>query len=264
VAVAPTTVVSFTLTTPALDDFPDPVDVVLPPHYAEDPTVRYPTLYLLHGQPGEPQNYLDIGNVQGVEATLVAEHRMKPMIIVLPTGSPGFLDDTEWADATRPGNAWLTFVATDLVAAIDKRYRTIPDGADRVIGGFSEGAYGALNIALHHVGEFDTIESWSGYMSALHMPTIFGTDPAVYRENSPVDELRAEVAKVESTGTYFWMYTGTAEPYAHQQTVRFATELTRLGIPNIYIRASGTHDWALWRGMVPTSLIAASDHVAGG
>jgi S-formylglutathione hydrolase FrmB len=59
------------------------------------------------------------------------------------------------------------FVASDLVRAIDARFRTIPDGHSRVIGGFSEGAYGALNIALHNVGVFDTVESWSGYMQAL-------------------------------------------------------------------------------------------------
>jgi S-formylglutathione hydrolase FrmB len=65
-----------------------------------------------------------------------------------------------------PGNGWETFVTRDLVRAIDARYRTIPDGTARGLAGLSEGGYGALNIGLHHPGEFDLLESWSGYMIA--------------------------------------------------------------------------------------------------
>jgi enterochelin esterase-like enzyme len=264
VRVTPASVVTFDLSTPALGGFSDPVYVVLPPGYAQERSVRFPTFYLLHGQPGEPQNFLNIGDVQGVEATLVAEKRMKPMILVMPTGSPGFLTDTEWANGTGHGNEWLTFVASDLVPAIDSRFRAIPEGQARVIGGFSEGAYGALNIALHNVGEFDTIQSWSGYMQALNMPTIFGTGTEGRLDNSPYNEVQTEAASLRSTGTYFWMYTGTQEPSAHRQTLLFSTELARLGVPYLYLRAPGTHDWALWRSMVAQSLLEASDRVSGG
>ena len=34
---------------------------------------------------------------------------------------------------------------------------------DRVIAGFSMGAYGATNIALHNLGVFASVQSWSGY-----------------------------------------------------------------------------------------------------
>jgi hypothetical protein len=108
IAVAPTTLVTFDLATVALGGFSDPVYVLLPPGYARDTTARYPTLYLLHGQPGEPQNFLNVGDVQSVEATLVAEKLMKPMILVMPTGSPGFLTDTEWANGIGSGNDWMT------------------------------------------------------------------------------------------------------------------------------------------------------------
>lgn len=264
IAVAPATVSSFDLTTADLGGFVDPVYVVLPPGYSSHPLEHYPTLYLLHGQPGEPQNFLNIGNVQGVEAELVAERRVQPMIIVMPTGSPGFLADTEWVNGIRPGSRWMDFVAHDVVTAVQHRYRAIGDGRARAIGGFSEGAYGALNIALHHVGEFDTIESWSGYMNALQMPALFGSSRATYLANSPSYEVTRRAHDLIATHSYIWMYTGTSEPLSHRATLWFSRELSNLGVAHLYTKAHGTHDWALWREMMPESLEAASQHMSAG
>jgi enterochelin esterase-like enzyme len=173
VKVIPATVQTIVVTSPALGGYPDKVVVVLPPGYTSHPARRYPVLYLLHGSPGAPSNFITIGDAATDEATLVAEGRMQPLILVIPTGARSFLADNEWADGVRPGNGWETFVARDLVRAIDGRYRTIAAGASRGLGGLSEGGYGALNIGLHHPGEFDLLESWSGYMVADSIPAIF-------------------------------------------------------------------------------------------
>ncbi len=169
---------SITVTSPALGGYADPVYVVLPPGYAGHPGQRYPVLYLLHGFPGEPLQFLNVGQVATTEATLVAAGRMKPMIVVLPTGTRSLLTDEEWANGIRPGNGWETFVARDLVNAIDARYRTIPGARGRGIAGLSEGGYGALNIGLHHPGEFSVLESWSGYMVADNIPCHLRHEPA--------------------------------------------------------------------------------------
>ena len=63
-----------------------------------------------------------------VEDELVALHRARPMILVMPFGSTGTFTDKEWANGSaRTG--WETFVARDLVRAVDARYRTIRRGA---------------------------------------------------------------------------------------------------------------------------------------
>lgn len=262
VRVVPTSVVHFTIPSPALGGFADPVYVVLPPGYAQHPNTYYPTFYLLHGQPGEPQNFLNIGNVQGVEAKLVAEKRMKPMILVMPTGSPGFLIDTEWANGIHSGSEWMTFVAQDLVATIDRRFRAIPNGNARAIGGYSEGAYAALNIDFHHVGEFGVIESWSGYMVPLwQLTSVFGTKPVTLDANSPYDEARLIAPDLIATHSYIWMYTGSKDRSAYRETIRFTRMLEGLHVPFVYAKSSGSHDWSLWRSMVGTSLIVASEHL---
>src|SRR4029077_19895308 len=124
-----------------------PVDVYLPPGYAAHPERRYTVLYLLHGEPGPPGAFLATGRMGVVEDELVSLHRAQPMILVMPFGSTGSFTDKEWANGTRSNGGWETFLARDVVRAVDARFRTIRGGWGRGIGGLSEGGYGALNIA---------------------------------------------------------------------------------------------------------------------
>ncbi len=263
VTVVPVSEQTIDVASPALGGYRDKVEVVLPPGYARQPKRRYPVLYLLHGVPGMPSNFLTVGDVATDEATLVAEGRMQPLILVMPTGSRSFLADEEWANGVRPGNGWETFVARDLVRAIDARYRTIPDGKARGLAGLSEGGYGALNIGLHHPGEFGLLESWSGYMIADNIPAIFGRSRALLRYNSPADQITAVDPQLAADGTYIWFYCGKSDELAGQNR-DFDAELTALGLPHEFFERPGRHDWALWRALMPQALITASEHLRHG
>jgi enterochelin esterase-like enzyme len=247
----------------ALGGYPDPVLVLLPPGYASHPRQRYPVLYLLHGFPGQAAGFLNIGQVATTEATLVAAGRMKPMIMVMPTGTRSFLADEEWANGIHPGSAWETFVARDLVSAIGARYRVIPGARGRGIAGLSEGGYGALNIGLHHPGEFALVQSWSGYMRADHIAAIFGHSARLLNYNSPAKWVPAVAARLRADHTYIWFYIGAADPLSAQNRA-FAAELTSLGVAHRFFEPAGTHDWRLWRGQMSQALITASEHLSHG
>jgi enterochelin esterase-like enzyme len=263
VPVIPATVRQITVSSAALGGYPDTVYVVLPPGYAAHPRVHYPVLYLLHGFPGAPWNFLTIGGVQNVEAELVAAGRMQPFILVMPSGARSWLADEEWVNSVQPGNDWATFVATDLVKVIDARYRTVPSGAWRGIAGLSEGGYAALNIGLHHTGEFRLLESWSGYTRADDIPVLFGHDRSLLRYNSPADTVRRVAPQLRADRTYIWFYVGTHD-YLNGQNRAFAAELTHLGIAHDYFTRPGTHNWRLWRALLPEALITASEHLGHG
>jgi enterochelin esterase-like enzyme len=262
VVVVPVSVQQISVASPALGGRKDPVDVVLPPGYASHPRQRYPVLYLLHGSPGYPSNFLTVGGLATTEATLVAEGRMRPVIMVLPTGSFSFFADEEWANDIGPGNEWETFVARDLVKAIDGRYRTIPSGSARGLGGLSEGGYGALNIGIHHPGEFGLLESWSGYMIADN-PALFGHHPSLLRYNSPADQVFPASASLVAARTFIWFYCGASDELRGQNR-EFAAELTGLGVAHFFFEWPGTHTWRLWRELMPQALITASEHLSHG
>ena len=252
----------FYLASAALGGRRQPVDVYLPPGYATHPHRRYPVLYLLHGVPGRPGAFLATVRMGVVEDELVALHRARPMILAMPFGSTGAFTDEEWANGIHPHSAWATFVARDVVHAIDSRYRTIRSARGRVLAGLSEGGYGALNIGIQHPGEFKVLESWSGYERADYLHSIYGHDVARVRRNSPLDTLAESVARLRRDHVRFWFYTGSNDPLKRQNT-EFAAALARERLPHVYYVVRGGHNWALWRGNAARAYLAASRGLDG-
>ncbi len=252
----------FYVASPALGGRRQPIDIYLPPGYATHPRRHYPVLYLLHGVPGRPAAFLATVRMGVVQDELVALHRARPMILVMPFGSTGSFTDKEWANGVRPHEGWETFVARDVVRAVDERYRTIRSGASRGIAGLSEGGYAALNIAIHHPGEFRVVESWSGYQVADRIPSIFGLHGALMPRNSPQLTISRAAQKLKSAHTFFWFYSGTGD-HALKQNDRFARTLARLHLPFRYAIADGGHNWAIWRGRAASAYLAASKRLRG-
>ena len=254
---------SISVTSAALGGRRQSVIVYLPPGYAQHPTMHYPVFYLLHGFPGRPTAFLQTVRMGVVEDILLAKHRIRPVILVMPFGSTGTFADKEWANGTGRHAGWETFVARDLINSIDARYRTIASGHGRALGGLSEGGYAALNIGFHHPGLYKVLESWSGYERADNVRSIFGSDPQLLALNSPLIELSRRVNALRSAGTFVWFYSGRRDRL-QPQNAAFAAALSRARLPHRYFTVSGGHNWSLWRGNAAIALLAASKRLAHG
>ena len=141
------------------------------------PSRHYPVMYLLHGAPGRPDAFLDTVRMGVVEDELVALHRARPMILVMPFGSTGTFTDTEWANGVGRNHAWETFLARDVVRAVDSRYRTIR--AVRAGRPASPKAGTGRSTSPSITPASSTVESWSGYMRADDIGAIFEHRPAL-------------------------------------------------------------------------------------
>jgi enterochelin esterase-like enzyme len=247
---------------PALGGRSQEVYVYLPPGYDSHPNKRYPVFYLLHGFPGRPTAFLLTVRAGVVEDVLVAKRFAQPMILVMPFGSTGSFTDKEWANGVGKAAGWETFVARDLVHAIDSRYRTIPTGAGRALGGLSEGGYGALNIGLHHPGEFRVLESWSGYELADDLKELFADRSALLARNSPLEVLPAVAPALRRADTYVWFYSGTTDRHwINRQNLDFADELAQLGVQHRFLLFRGGHTWAVWRDKAWLAYTVAARHL---
>ncbi|GAB3642820.1 alpha/beta hydrolase [Spirosoma arcticum] len=124
--------------------------IILPANY--DATKSYPVFYLLHRWSGNNGSFL--------KSNLIAELKDKPLIIVTPSA------DTSWYvnSATNPANRYEDFMTLELFDYIDKKYRT--NSTRQAIGGFSMGAFGALQIGLKHPERFTFIADMSGPINA--------------------------------------------------------------------------------------------------
>jgi enterochelin esterase-like enzyme len=233
------------------------VIVFLPAGYASHPRQRYPVFYLLHGSPGLPNALLLTVKAGVVEDVLLAKHKIRPMILVMPFGSSSRFTDTEWANGVRANSGWETFLARDVVRAIDARYRTIRSGAGRALGGLSEGGYGSLNVGLHHPGEFRVLESWSGYQSADDIRSVFGDVRRRLVYNSPEKSLPGVARRLRRHDTYLWFYSSRGDRFL-AQNVSFAHQLARLRIHHSFLLVPGGHNWRAWRENFPRAILAAS------
>jgi photosystem II stability/assembly factor-like uncharacterized protein/pimeloyl-ACP methyl ester carboxylesterase len=61
-----------------------------------------------------------------------------------------------YSNSVTTGN-WEDFVARDLVAWVDARYRTLADASSRGIAGHSMGGYGAMRIGMRHPDVFSSV-----------------------------------------------------------------------------------------------------------
>jgi enterochelin esterase-like enzyme len=259
----PGTLQRLMLKSPALGGRAQEVYVYLPSGYAHHLGRRYPVLYLLHGFPGRPLAFIETVQMGIVDDALTARHRAQPLILVMPFGSTGTFTDEEWVDGFQPDRQWATFVARDLVRSIDARYRTIPRGAGRAIAGLSEGGYGAIDIALHHPGEFSVVESWSGYERPDKIHSIFGPGLQLLPANDPRLLLPRAAPELRRLGTYFWFYSGSTDPLRKQNTA-FARELADAGVDHRFALVYGGHNWGLWRSNARAAYIAAARRLTGG
>jgi Putative esterase len=90
------------VTSPALGGRAQEVYVYLPSGYDENPTKRYPVLYLLHGFPGRPLAFLETVQMGIIDDALSVSGTTQPAILVMPFGSTGTFTDKEWVDGASP------------------------------------------------------------------------------------------------------------------------------------------------------------------
>ncbi len=229
--------------------------VYLPPGYART-AARYPSYYLLHGSPGRPQVYLSIAGMPVRMDNLISRHRMRPMILVMPDGRIGgsTYSDSEWANT--PSGAYASYVI-DVMHNVDQRFATLANRRDRVIAGFSAGAYGAANIFLHNLSSFAGLQAWSGYYLETRTGVFAHAARATLAANSPLDYIHRVARRLTRYPVRAFLFVGRDDNDS-PQTEPMATALAAAGATVSYALYPGGHDWQLWHAHLDQMLMLAS------
>lgn len=128
----------------------------LPPGYAGE-TRTYPTIYLLHGRGDTLAAWQRVSTDLD---ELIAAGDIPPMVVVMPDAPwnerGNWYTDSLYTGTAGggPGKAVETAFVRDLVAHVDRTYRTVPDRTGRAVGGYSMGGAGALRMSLAHQDVF--------------------------------------------------------------------------------------------------------------
>jgi enterochelin esterase-like enzyme len=213
----------------------------LPPSYGLRAAARrhYPTLYLLHGDPGAPQDWVALGAPALFDAG-IAQGVLPETIVVMPDGNGHVTSAPEWADR-KDGRDRIEDSVLELVAVIDRELRTMPERSARVVAGLSSGGFGAANLAARHPDVFGTGMSFSGYFLANSWN--FGSDPNLMRANSPFYLVQDSAA---ARTVYYVLVVGAADPYYLRQNQSFADQLNRFGVHHELMLLPGGHGGGVW------------------
>jgi enterochelin esterase-like enzyme len=230
----------------------------LPSGYDQGAT-RYPVVYLLHGLPSTGTAYRGVGFVE--HALDMTGSRA---ILIAPQGSTDRDTDPEYLDRG-PGNRWETAITSELVHAVDARFRTIRSRKGRALVGVSAGGYGAMHLALKHLDQFSVVESWSGY---FHPTDPTGTKPLDL--GSPLANARADVhrqlqanrARLKALPTLIAFYVGRDDTRFVAENQQLNQELSRAGVPHVFRIYAGGHNQVLWQRYAAPWLTLAVNHLA--
>ena len=165
------------------------ISVYLPPGYDQSKQ-RYPVVYYLHGFMGNDSIYPMMKNILDMA---IAKNKIRPFILVQADNNTLFAGSF-YSNSTLIGN-WSDFEAKELVAYMDKNFRTIATRDARGIGGHSMGGYGVLKIAMMYPDVFSCAYAMSPGLLAFVKE--FGPNSDSYKQ------LAAIKTKDELDKTYY-------------------------------------------------------------
>jgi enterochelin esterase-like enzyme len=134
--------------------------VYTPPEYDSRPDKRYPVLYLQHGWGENEYGWSVQGHAGLIFDNLIAEGKVKPMMIVMTYGMTnevrmGEMQKFDIRDFER-------VLVNELIPHIDSNFRTLADQPNRAMAGLSMGSMETKSITLRHLDKFSQIGLFSG------------------------------------------------------------------------------------------------------
>jgi enterochelin esterase-like enzyme len=209
--------------------------VYTPPSYDPKRAKPYPVLYLLHGWSDMANGWTAVGQANFIFDNLIAEGKVKPMLVVMPLGygdmkfvnsGHGAWDDN--AAVAHNVSLFSRALLTEILPQVESAYHASKDRNDRAITGLSMGGLESLTIGLTHPEQFGWV---GGFSSALG-----------HREQ---DELAALSGK--SAGPHLlWIACGTQDDLITPNR-KFIAWLKSKDVPVTAVETPGMHTWMVWR-----------------
>jgi len=224
--------------------------VVIKPGVYKKKHNTFPVVYLLHGYSGDFSNW-----ITKVPA-LKAYADQYQLMIVCPDGdySSWYFDSP--VDAAMK---YETYIAKEVPAYIDARYKTIKDRSARAITGLSMGGHGGLFLGFRHAETFGACGSMSGGVDLDAVKKKFDVMKRLgdtiqnkkYWDNWSVINVVEQYPKDSITVIFDC---GT-EDFFYKDNHHLHEKMLQLKIPHDYIERPGMHNWVYWANAVQYQLL---------
>lgn len=241
--------------------------VYLPPQYFQQQFQRYrfPVVELIHGQPGGPQDWINVVGVITTYDQLLSRGLARPAVLVMPDANGGLRISLQCLNQVH-GPQDMTYLGIDVPSDISRLLRVQPAGQAWGIAGYSEGGFCAANMALHLRHTYGFAGVLSGYFAPYKNQLAggpvnpFGRSSALRAENTPLAEV--EALHPGEPIPLFWLGAGRSDKADVANADLFWQELQnhQADVP-LYL-SPGQHTMAAWRAQIPPMLEWMTDGLA--
>ncbi len=188
-----------------------------------------PVLYLIHGGGDNDASWPGVGCAGNILDNLLAEGKMRPMIVVMPNGSI----NTTTLEGEVP--LFEKDLVTDIIPYTEANYRVVADAAHRAIAGLSMGGMETLETLLNDHEKFD-------YFWVLSSGWLYNKDTFANYQKL-LNNLAPKLGHVKQLA--FLM--GGEEDIAYKNCKKALKLFDKAGIAYTYDEAPGGHTWYTWR-----------------
>ena len=207
------------------------VHVYLPPGY-EKMSEQLPVLYLQHGGGDNDASWSTAGRANFILDNLLAEGKMKPMVVVMPYGNPGGGFYTNVSGDVDP---YYNYFFEDLVPYVEANYKVKNTPEFRAYAGLSMGGLQALNMAFFYADRF-----------AYILPLSTGFFPNQLNEVETLCQDESVQQKINDL-KLFWIAMGGEKDIAYQNGVNTKALFDKYGIRYETDSYPAGHTFITWR-----------------
>ena len=199
----------------------------------EKSAVKLPVLYLVHGGGDTDVSWPGVGAAGLILDNLMAEGKMKPMVVVMPNGS------IEMPDGNFIGEVpvFAKDMTTSIIPFIEDNYPVYTDQAHRAMAGLSMGGMETLETTLNNPELF----SYVWVLSASFAPG----NKEVYEYER--ERLKRDAAIYNSNFKQLVFTQGGESDIAYNNCKETLKLFDAAGIKYEYMDVSGGHSWEAWR-----------------
>jgi enterochelin esterase-like enzyme len=225
--------------------------VYLPPGY-ETSTQKYPIFYLLHGAGDSDDSWTSVGRAGFILDNLIAGHRAKPMVVVMPAGHTTrdpFAGRAAGARTIDFNDDFVREFETDIMPMVETRYRVYTDRAHRAIAGLSMGGAHTLYIGITNLDKFAYIGVFSSGLLGtfpVRLPGASGEAPPPDLTWENQNRAQLENAALKKGLKLFWFSTGS-DDFLIGNTHSTVALFEKYGFHPVFQESPGGHTWINWR-----------------
>jgi enterochelin esterase-like enzyme len=219
--------------------------VYTPPTFDPASKQKYPVLYLLHGYSDDPSAWTQMGKANVILDNLIAQGKVKPMIVVMPLGYGTMEVITRgwhtWNDPELVHRNYSRFsdaLFQEVIPLVKKQYPLSDKREDHAVAGLSMGGAESLQVGLNHVDDFAYVGGFSSAPLGSGEHGDFALRfPGITTQSGPNINSRLRV---------LWIACGT-EDGLFDPNQKLIAWLKQQGLQPTAIQTPGRHVWMLWR-----------------